>query len=71
LSGLLDQSKDRTLNYERDSVVNTQGFREWDFVVGAKSPKGKSLGNGGSGIKGMMQSKLPKLKKKVVAEKEE
>lgn len=48
-------------------MINGDGVREWDFVVGAKSPKGKSLGNGGSGLsglRGLMGSKLPKLKKK-------
>lgn len=65
-------------NYERNSVVNLDGIREWDFLVGAKSPKGKGLlGKGPSGLKGLLtvkESKLPKLKKgvkKLVGEKEE
>lgn len=54
---------------EAEPGLKEHGIREWDFVVGAKSPKGKSLGNGGSGLKGLMhsQSKLPKLKKRVVS----
>lgn len=53
-------------NYERDSVVNGHGVKEWDFVVGAKSEKGKEFGN--SGLKelnlGSAGSRLPKLRKK-------
>lgn len=54
-------------NYERDSVVNVDGIREWDFVVGSTSPKGKGLlGKGRGGLKGLLtvkESKLPKLRK--------
>ncbi|KUJ21993.1 uncharacterized protein LY89DRAFT_715000 [Mollisia scopiformis] len=49
-----------------ESVLNAEGIREWDFVVGAKSPKGKGLEEGGSGLKGLIaSSKLPKLRKKM------
>ncbi|KAF8854712.1 hypothetical protein BDZ45DRAFT_728645 [Acephala macrosclerotiorum] len=55
-------------SYERDSVVNGDGVKEWDFVVGAKSEKGKEFGKSGHGLKGLSLgsagSRLPKLKKK-------
>ncbi|KAE8450968.1 hypothetical protein EG329_005408 [Mollisiaceae sp. DMI_Dod_QoI] len=62
--------KDDAPSYERYSVANGDGIKEWDFVVGAQSPKAKGLDK--SGLKGLtLASKLPKLRKKKVSEAEE
>ncbi|CZR57264.1 uncharacterized protein PAC_07153 [Phialocephala subalpina] len=64
--GSPDSKNGEIPTYERDSVVNEDGIREWDFVVGAKSQKGKEFA--GSRLKGLSLgsagSRLPKLRKK-------